>query len=302
MPEGSWVDAPQSTLIIGLKELPDDEDFPLHHTHISFAHCYKQQAGWAQTLSRFARGGGTLYDLEFLTDHSGRRVAAFGYQAGYCGAALALITWAHQLLHPSKPLPSVSSYPNNTALIADVKDALAKAIPQNTGVAPQVLIIGALGRCGTGAVDLCIAVGLPSSSILKWDMKETESGGPFKEIIESVVFINCIYLAKPIPPFLTPETLSTPLRKLSVVCDVSCDPNNPHNPVPIYNNWTTFSNPTLPVAVERDPPLSVIAIGMFICKYLAHILTTRDQIISPVCFPWNLPVEFDRKCCCSSRC
>lgn len=275
VPEGSWVDAPPSSLIIGLKEFPDSDEFPLHHTHIHFAHCYKQQAGWTRTISRFARGGGTLYDLEFLTDHSGRRVAAFGYQAGYCGAALALINWSYQLLHPSKPLPPVSSFPNEVTLIAAVKKALVEALPKNAGKAPQVLIIGALGRCGKGAVDLCTAVDLPPSMILRWDMKETASGGPFKEIIESDVFINCIYLTQPIPPFVTLETLSNPSRKLSVVCDVSCDPSNPHNPVPIYKGWTTFSDPTLPVPVERDPPLSVIAIGMSYLDDIPQMLITR---------------------------
>lgn len=277
VPEGSWVDAPRSSLIIGLKEFPDSDEFPLHHTHIQFAHCYKQQAGWTRTISRFARGGGTLYDLEFLTDHTGRRVAAFGYQAGYCGAAIALINWSYLLLNPLKSLPPVSSFPNEASLVTEVKKALVEALPKNAGIAPQVLIIGALGRCGKGAVDLCTAVDLPPSKILRWDMKETASGGPFKEIIESDVFINCIYLTQPIPPFVTLETLSNPSRKLSVVCDVSCDPSNPHNPVPIYKGWTTFNDPTLPVPVERDPPLSVIAIGI---GHISTIYQNADLLVA----------------------
>ena len=73
--EGSWVkDAPKDALILGLKELPED-DFPLEHVHITFAHCYKQQGGWEKVLSRWPRGGGALLDLEFLTDDAGRRVA-----------------------------------------------------------------------------------------------------------------------------------------------------------------------------------------------------------------------------------
>jgi len=48
---------------------------PLKHTHVQFAHCYKQQGGWEKVLGRFARGKGTLLDLEFLTDDKGRRVA-----------------------------------------------------------------------------------------------------------------------------------------------------------------------------------------------------------------------------------
>ena len=36
-------------------------------------------------------GGGALLDLEYLTDDHGRRLAAFGYWAGYVGAALAVL-------------------------------------------------------------------------------------------------------------------------------------------------------------------------------------------------------------------
>lgn len=88
--EGAYKNAPKDDrIIIGLKELPEDK-FPLEHTFVHFAHCYKQQGGWENVLARFPRGGGTLYDLEFLQDESGRRVAAFGYHAGFVGAALAI--------------------------------------------------------------------------------------------------------------------------------------------------------------------------------------------------------------------
>jgi saccharopine dehydrogenase (NAD+, L-lysine-forming) len=87
--EGAYKNAPKDRIIIGLKELPEDK-FPLEHTFVHFAHCYKQQGGWENVLARFPRGGGTLYDLEFLQDESGRRVAAFGYHAGFVGAALAI--------------------------------------------------------------------------------------------------------------------------------------------------------------------------------------------------------------------
>ena len=83
MPEGSWVDAPtDKTIIIGLKELPEEDTFPLRHVMVHFAHCYKEQTGWQKVLKRFIEGGGVLYDLEFLEDESGRRVAAFGFHAG----------------------------------------------------------------------------------------------------------------------------------------------------------------------------------------------------------------------------
>jgi alanine dehydrogenase len=55
-------------------------------------------------------------------------------------------------------------------------------------------------------------------------MEETKKGGPFKEIVEDAdIFVNCIYLSAKIPPFVNVETLSSPSRTLSVVCDVSAD-------------------------------------------------------------------------------
>lgn len=67
-------------------------------------------------------------------------------------------------------------------------------------------------------------VGIPESNIIEWDMEETKKGGPFKEIVEDVdIFVNCIYLSAKIPPFVNVESLSSPSRSLSVVCDVSAD-------------------------------------------------------------------------------
>ncbi|EXJ67197.1 saccharopine dehydrogenase [NAD+, L-lysine-forming] [Cladophialophora psammophila CBS 110553] len=258
VPEGSWKDAPADHIIVGLKELPEDK-FALKHTHVQFAHCYKNQGGWQDVLSRFPHGGGTLLDLEFLTDDVGRRVAAFGYHAGYAGAALAIEAWAHQLTNPSEPMGSVSSYPSQDLLLKDVHAALEKG-SKVAGRQPRVLVIGALGRCGRGAVDLCKQAGVSDENILKWDLPETKKGGPFEEIVESDIFVNCIYLSDPIPPFINKQSLSSPKRNLSVVCDVSCDTTNPHNPIPIYTENSTFANPTLPVPGFENPPLCVISI------------------------------------------
>ncbi|KAL9578679.1 MAG: hypothetical protein Q9212_005563 [Teloschistes hypoglaucus] len=271
VPEGSWPEVPESHLILGLKELPE-EDTPLKHTHIQFAHCYKEQSGWQQVLRRFPRGGGTLYDLEFLTDPQGRRVAAFGSSAGYCGAALALLTYTHQLLNPHSPLPAQSFYPTAPDLQKQIKSSLASSLKH--APSPKILIIGALGRCGSGAISLLKAAGIPAADITEWDMAETARGGPFEEIVEADIFINCVYLGNaPIPPFVTKEQLRQAgregRRNLSVVCDVSCDPTSPNNPVRIYDTWTSFSNPTVAVDLDEKKvsmgeattkPLSVIAI------------------------------------------
>lgn len=113
----------------------------------------------------------------------------------------------------------------------------------------KVLVIGALGRCGSGAVDLFRKIGVKEDNIAKWDMAETAKGGPFKEILEADIFVNCIYLSKPIPKFITREFMNEAgdSRRLSVVVDVSCDTTNPHNPIPIYSINTSFPDPTVEV-------------------------------------------------------
>jgi saccharopine dehydrogenase (NAD+, L-lysine-forming) len=86
---------------------------------------------------------------------------------------------------------------------------------------------------------------------LKWDLDETAKGGPFSEILDVDIFVNCIYLNSAIPPFLTRDQIITAgeSRRLRVVVDVSCDTTNPFNPIPIYSINTNFSEPTVAVDV-----------------------------------------------------
>ena len=262
----SWSKAPRDRIIIGLGELAP-ESFPLLHTHVQFAHCYKGQAGWQDILSRFTRGGGTLLDLEFLQLVDGRRAAVFGYYSGFVGAALAIKAWKWQLDHPGEQLPGVESftqgrgyYLNEDEMLEQLRIELRLGI-EKAGRDPIVLVMNPLGRHGSGAVDLLLRAGLSSSQILKWDIVETLKRGPFLEIVESDIFVNCVSLSDPIAPFLTAVTLASPSRKLSVICDVACDPINPHNLIPVYKGNTTFTNPTIPVDVENEPPLSIISIN-----------------------------------------
>jgi saccharopine dehydrogenase (NAD+, L-lysine-forming) len=260
VPEDSWKQAPTDRIIIGLKELPEDETFPLIHEHIQFAHCYKDQGGWQDVLSRYARGDGTLYDLEFLENDQGRRVAAFGFYAGFAGAAFGLKDYAFKNTHAdSEDLPGVSPFPSESALVENVKKELNDALSKGAKV-PTVLVIGALGRCGSGAVELLKKAGIPDKNIIKWDINETKKGGPFKEIADADIFINCIYLSKPIAPFINYELLNKKDRKLRSVVDVSADTTNPHNPIPIYSIATVFDKPTVKVETTAGPKLSVVSI------------------------------------------
>jgi len=92
-----------------------------------FAHCFKQQAGWKQLLSRFDQGHGSLYDLEFLMDDKGRRVAAFGYYAGFAGCAMGIDAWCHKLLNEHVPYESIKPFNTEEEMITQMKAKLLLA-------------------------------------------------------------------------------------------------------------------------------------------------------------------------------
>ncbi|MDQ7071643.1 MAG: saccharopine dehydrogenase [Rhodobacterales bacterium] len=246
-PENSWPTAPLDAIIFGLKELPEDGT-PLPHKHILFGHAYKGQFSGKALLERFKSGGGTMYDLEYLVDENGRRVAAFGYWAGYAGAAVSLKCWAAQ--QHGKICAPVGAYAGKDALISDLESEMdATGKPR-----PKAIVIGALGRVGSGAADLCTALGV---DVTKWDMAETASGGPFPQIMDHDLFINCIF-ARPGTPVFVPKSALTSPRTLTVIGDVACDPDSDYNPVPVYDTATTWEAPANRVAT--DPVLDVMAI------------------------------------------
>lgn len=179
----TWESAPVDTPIIGLKELPVEKT-PIKHTQIQFAHCYKQQGGWAEVLDRFIQGHGLLYDLEFLQDENGRRVAAFGFHAGFAGAAVACLALHAQVMSDGKDrLGALEPYPNESELVNEVKSKFS-SVEEKLGRPVRVLVIGALGRCGRGAVSFFQKAGIKDENIFQWDMRETAKGGPFQEIID----------------------------------------------------------------------------------------------------------------------
>ena len=243
--ENLWPAAPADAIIFGLKELPEDGT-PLRHRHIMFGHAYKGQPAGQTLLQRFKAGGGTLYDLEYLVDEAGRRVAAFGYWAGYAGAAVSLKCWAAQ--QRGALAGAVAKYAGKWALLDDLAAEM-------TGLdRPRALIIGALGRVGTGAADLCAALGV---AVTKWDIAETASGGPFPEVLRHEIFLNCI-LARPGCPVFVPASAKTDARALRVIGDIACDPTSDFSPVKVYDRATDWDAPALRVA--DAPPLDVMAI------------------------------------------
>ena len=246
-PEGSWPDAPADAIIFGLKELPEDGT-ALRHRHIMFGHAYKGQPAGQVLLRRFAEGGGTLLDLEYLTDEGGRRLAAFGYWAGYAGAAVSLSAWVAQ--QAGGICPPVRAWPGREAMLADLRARMdATGRPR-----PRAIVIGAKGRVGSGACDLLTAMGV---TVTRWDMAETAHGGPFPEVLMHDIFVNAI-LAQPGAPVFVPQSALTAPRALSVIGDVACDPTSAFSPIKVYDRTTGWDEPVLRVA--DSPVLDVMAI------------------------------------------
>ncbi|KPP89002.1 MAG: saccharopine dehydrogenase (NAD+, L-lysine forming) [Rhodobacteraceae bacterium HLUCCA08] len=270
---GSWVQAPGDAIILGLKELPED-DTPLHHTHIMFGHAYKGQGAGARLLARFAAGGGRLLDLEYLTDAGGRRVAAFGYWAGFAGAAVTVLAWSAG--RNGTIAGPVAAWPDADAMIADAARALGPT-------RPTALVIGALGRVGRGAADLCKGLDIP---VTGWDMAETANGGPFPQILDHDLFFNCILARPGTPVFVGPEALAAP-RRLAAIGDIACDPDSDYNPIPLYDRATDWAAPV--TRVHADPVLDIMAIDNlpsllprestldFADQLLPHLLTLSDD-------------------------
>ncbi len=243
--ENLWPRAPLDAIIFGLKELPEDGT-ALAHRHIMFGHAFKGQPAGQVLLKRFKAGGGALYDLEYLVDETGRRVAAFGYWAGYAGAAVSLKCWAAQQRDGLQG--AVGVYGDKAALLDDLAhdfEGLGR---------PRAIVIGANGRVGTGAADLCAAMGV---QVTKWDMAETASGGPFPQVLQHEVFLNCI-LARPGCPVFVPASAKTDARALTVIGDIACDPSSDFSPIKVYDRVTDWGAPAL--RVHDNPPLDVTAI------------------------------------------
>lgn len=250
VPTNSWKSAPSDAIILGLKEL-EDETTPLFHRHILFAHCYKGQNGARELLSRFAAGDGKLYDLEFLVDRAGRRIAAFGVWAGFVGAALGVDFWIskQQGVDPNSHAP-LRPWTSSQDLILYLKERLATLETR-----PKTLIIGARGRCGRGARKLIESIGLEATA---WNSKDTKGRGPIKEILDYDLLINCALMMSKTKPFLTKEMLQGP-RRLQIISDVGCDPTGPCNPLPIYSDTTTMTGPARKL-VAGDNELWITAI------------------------------------------
>ncbi|WP_309223303.1 saccharopine dehydrogenase [Micromonospora sp. CP22] len=238
-PADSWGEAPTDEIVVGLKA-PGPLPSALRHRHVFFGHAYKGQQGGEALLRRFVEGGGALLDLEYLTDDTGRRVAAFGYWAGYVGAALAALHVRGDL---TPPLRATSR--------ADLDLALGKG----AGDPVRALVIGALGRSGQGAV---AALSVAGMAVTAWDIAQTRQLDR-AALLDHDILVNTVLTQVPAPPFVRPEDLDDPSRRLAVISDVTCDVTSECNLLPIYDRPTDWAQPVRRFSGTASP-LDLIAI------------------------------------------
>lgn len=243
---GSWVDAPPQVFVLGIKELPPGPP-GLRHRHIFFGHAYKGQRGARDLLHRFVAGGGALLDLEYLVDGDGRRLAAFGYWAGYVGAALAALLARGRLEVPLRPMTRAELDAALTAL----SEPGEPGVPRGS---MRALVIGAQGRSGRGAVDALRLAGMP---VTGWDLAETAALDR-PALLAHDVLVNTVLATSPGPAFVRAVDVADRHRRLSVICDVTCDVGSELNVLPIYHDVTSWTAPVR--RLHEAPLLELIAI------------------------------------------
>ncbi|WP_319412292.1 saccharopine dehydrogenase [uncultured Cohaesibacter sp.] len=235
----SWVNAPKETVILGLKELAETPE-RLPHRMIHFAHIYKDQTGWEKEMARFVNGEGLLYDIEFLTNENGRRVAAFGYWAGWMGAALGAFRLLERRAGRNEITKGVSPFESQEVIIEQLK-ALAAEVD---GDLPTAIVIGAKGRSGTGASQCLEAIGM---KVTKWDIEETRLLDR-KALLSHDLMVNCVLMFGPGLLLANKTHLADAECNMKVISDVSCDPFSDFNPLPIYDAPTSWEEPVIEVA------------------------------------------------------
>ncbi|WP_128375712.1 saccharopine dehydrogenase [Streptomyces cavernae] len=260
---GSWESAPEDTVVVGLKEL-DDDPAELRHRHIFFGHAYKNQPGAETLLRRFLAGGGTLFDLEYLVDDTGRRLAAFGYWAGYVGAALAVLHHRGRLTTPLTPT-------TQPELAAALRPATGEEKEQ-----PSALVVGALGRSGRGARVALAEAGVDPTC---WDLAETRDLD-HRALLDHELMVNTVLTTEPVTPFLTHRDLDDPSRALRLLSDVTCDVGSPWNVVPVYDTVTDWEAPVRRLR-DEPAPFDLIAIDNLPSLLPAEASTDFSAALTP---------------------
>lgn len=235
-------------ILLGIKEV-DYTTFIPGKTYMFFAHVGKKQPYNRKMFQEIVKNGITLIDYEYLTDSNGKRIVAFGRWAGLVGAYNGLRGMGIRMgTFDLKPAHKCR----------DMKEMFAglKLIQP----APIKILITGGGRVASGALETLRVLGIrevsPEAFLegkfdepvltrldpheyvkhkngLKFDLQHffnhpQEYISVFKPYQkEADLFIACHYWDPRSPHFITKEDMKAPDFNISLIADVSCDPNGP---------------------------------------------------------------------------
>jgi saccharopine dehydrogenase (NAD+, L-lysine-forming) len=238
--------------VVGLKGITDRTQ-PTQ-TLLHFAHCFKGQEGWQDTIANLQPC--TFIDYEYMVDAEKKRVISFCEQSGKIGAYLALMAFYRQQVSQEE-FPPFDENVYRSLLLTMVKK-------------PTVLLIG-YGTAGKAAKAVLDQFHIPCTIITSKDVITKDMIRAHSVLLHAIRLSDDTSIS-PVP-FLTKEDLLSfgqnilhrfqrgtdldSVGELSVICDISCDLGNPRNTLPIYDEYTTHLEP-----VRRlRPHLDLIAIS-----------------------------------------
>jgi saccharopine dehydrogenase (NAD+, L-lysine forming) len=250
----STFDVPRDMIVLGIKELPDT-DKPISNIHIYFAHAYKKEIGSDKLLKRFKDGNGILLDLESITDDQGSQLVTKNnsFWAGISGACIALIIWCQKELR----FDNYNQLPTYVSNYSEMNDYIHSLLIQLKRL-PSILIIGSNGMVGKGCRKFLSNFQIQSTCWTRDNVITNNDCNIASYIMQHDIMLNCIMSDENTPIFLNDVDLIHNTR-LSVIGDISCDVNNPTNPLPIYKSTTNFNEPTTAVVSGRGI-IDIIAI------------------------------------------
>ena len=133
-------------------------------------------------------------------------MVAFGFWAGYVGAALGVLHLAGGLDAPLSPMSK-----------EDLDEHLVAAGRGGADVC-LALVTGSRGRSGRGAQEALATAGLP---VTHWDRQETRDLHK-QALLGHDILVNCVVTHTPTTPFVEDADLEHE-RRLRVLADVTCD-------------------------------------------------------------------------------
>ena len=268
IPSGTWMTYPNA-VIVGLKGLRRGEVPHPSQTLFHFAHCFKQQEGWRETMETLREC--QFIDYEFMLDDAGKRTLSFCKQAGHVGGYLTLLTYYGW----RSPL----SFTNESAM----NTFLMKHIPSR--IRPRILMVGH-GTVGKSCLAVFERFGLSCTVKRSTDIVSTE------EILSYDIYVHAIRLIpeRDMPPFMVDADIDRAGRKLTLVADLSCDLGHPMNPLPIYHHYGT-----------KERPIQRLRDGGFITPPDGPILFSPPLDLLAVPYlpsfdPLRSSVEFSEEC------